>query len=360
MTKNPPSLTEVEAALLEMRQPYERRLLAAQLQRDRFIEEHRNTTALVDPVFVEKSNKLRTVVRSHQRVVDKLPQSVYRTVVLCNPETEELSVVAVVQDDSEISSVTVRGWEINCVTSSFHLLRCKVGEVINQGLVVSVNGSQVMPAAKQKKTLAALQEPPLSRREQRQRERMARRMLFERFTSERKRREQEWQEKLLQQRRVREEKENAIRDKLLREAEEKEGRRKRDLEEWGRQQRERAGFKPKAITGSVSTASVVEQPEIDPSVVSVENEAVQAMPEPETVELFANPLEETETWKSAEVSKPRQPLGPLHFWYVLSSFVSGCACGFFLLPPWFSLVGVLFAVVTSFLFRVARRFSPNE
>jgi len=359
--KNPPCLKEVEEALLEMRQPYERRLIAAQYQRDRFIESHRNTTALVDPVFVDKSNQLRTAVRSHQRVVDKLPQSVYRTVVICNPQTEEISVVAVVREECEISSLKVRDWEVTCVSSSFHLLRCKVGEIINQGLVVSVNGSPVMPDVRRKKALDALHEPPLSRRELRERERHARRALFERFTSERRRREQEWQEKLFQHRRAREEKENAIREKLLREMEEKEAKRKRDLEEWGKLQRERLGLPPKAVAGSVTESNIAEEPVLDSAATEDHIESNSAENAQDSVDLIVEPLsEDPGVLKSASVTESRPALGPLHFWYVLTSFISGCVSGFFLIPQWFSLVGILFAVVTSVLFRVARYYSPAE
>ncbi len=350
--KNPPSLNEVQQALLEMRQPYERRLLEIQDRRDQFLANHRQSTAEVDPVFVIRSNQLRKQVRECQRAVDMLPQSVYRTVVLCDPETEQMSIVALVRHEGEIPSLQVGEWSVACVSPTLRLLRSAVGEVITQGLVVSANGSPVMPEPKRRRAIDTLHAPPLSALELKRRDREARRQRFERFITDRKNREKEVQERLFRQRKAREDRELAIRDNLLREDEEREEKRKRDLAEWA--QRHRAQLKGAeaeddlaVVNGAAPSLDMVEPvPDEDPAPVEEEAHVPQATPEDA-------PESKAADTKDAKDRLDTRDAGTGQVWWILTGFAAGCVVGLFVLPHWFSLIGSLSAAVTSLLLRLS-------
>ena len=328
----PPSLHEVEQALLAMRTPYERQLTEIRGHRDRFLENHRQSSADVDPVFVDNSNRLRRSVRLQQGIVDRLPQSVYRTLILCDPATEKLSALALVRQESDIPPVKIGDWTIACVGSSFHLLRCRVGDVISHGLVVSINGSPMMTPTKRRRAIADFRRPPINQRKLRLIERAIRRLKYERFLTARRVREQEWQNGISQFRRAKEEKERAIYDKLIREREEQEAERKQRLDEWDRERRNlmHGTGKPRTEIGASVNEAVPTAPDTDPHSAHARAEDRDSIAAPPTASA-----------RTSDVGS------------VLTAFAIGCIAGYFLLPRWFSLVGSLFAAGASVWLRLA-------
>jgi hypothetical protein len=312
--KSPPSLNDIESALFALRLPAERRLLQIQDLRDRFLESHRHSTAVVDPTFVEHSNRLRQSVRQHQRNLDRLPQAAFRTLILCTPDTERLSVIALVPDETDAPSLVIGEWKVACVRCSFHLLRCRVGDLIPQGLVVSVNGSPVLADSQRRRKLDALRAPPLPPRELKRRERAARGAKRERFIAERLRREDALQEVFYERRRAIEEREKRLREQLRR-----------------------------AMHGPpVAEAEVCEDELLALSPSDWSEAAVDDKPDDDATDTIyiTGAADSGDPASSATVSAAPMDLG-----WVLTAFGVGCVTGLFIVPRFFSLVGALFATV---------------
>jgi hypothetical protein len=316
---SPPSLKDIDGALLSLRHPVERRLIQIQDLRDRFLESHRHSAAVVDPAFVEQSNRLRRSVREHQRSLDRLPQTVFRTLVVCDRDTEKLSAMALVPEETDTPTVTIGEWEVACVRCSFHLLRCQVGDVIPQGLVVSVNGSPVLAASQRRKTLEALRAPPPTPKEQKRRERMARGAKRERFIAERQRREDVLQEVFYERRRAIEEREKHLRDKLRR-----------------------------ALDGPpISEPDPASLPAVDLAALADADIEPGIQPEPNGIEYLTGPMDLDAPIRSSEA-----PARTLDLGWVLAAFGVGCIAGLFAQPRYFSLVGALFAVIAALSLRI--------
>lgn len=327
--KSPPSLNEIDRALLSLRQPAERRLIQIQDLRDRFLESHRHSTAVVDPVFVEQSNRLRRSVREHQRSLDRLPQSAFRTLVVCDRETERLSAIALVPEDAEIPEITIGDWQVGCVRCSFHLLRCQVGDVVPQGLVVSVNGSPLLAETQRRRKLDALRAPPVPPREQKLRERLVRGAKRNRFLAERLKREDVLQEMFFERRRATEEREKHLREKLRRSG------------------RGPLTQDPEPVPDDSRPVPLVWDNPYSEAVEADRDSSEQPIPEqPEIAYVVSNEL--AGSMRSAEVSASTGNMV-----WVLVAFGAGCVAGLFVAPKWFSLVGALCAALASLALRVA-------
>lgn len=327
---NPPSLNDVEQSLIAVRQPIERRLTEMQELRDRFLEHHRQSSAEVDSTFIEQSKRIRRRVREQQRRFDRLPQGVIRTLILCNPDTEAMTAIALIANETEAPKLRVTGWTVACVQCSFHLLRCRVGQVIPQGLVVSVNGSPVLEAAHRKRAIDEFRAPPLPRLEQRKREGLGRRKNLERFLRERRIREQLWQEQLFQRRRAVDQREQLLQDKLRRELQEKEESRQSALNEWDR---DRNALMLGDPTLQSTVSPVRDEPDID------QQPSREIILLPEDIESTAAIL--------------RQMPAPSDVGVVLIAFALGCLIGLFVVPRCFSLFGAAFAAIASLYLRLA-------
>jgi len=333
--ETPPTLNEIERTLAALRAPVERQLIEIQDLRDRYVERHRQSAALVDPAFVEQSRRLRRSVREHQRKVDRFPQGVIRTLVLCDRETEELTAIALVGERADVPAIRVAGWNVACVPCSLHLLRCQAGDAIPQGLVVSVNGSPVMDEPDRKRTLDALRAPPVPPLEQKRRDRLGRRLRFERFMTERRIREEVWQEQLFQRRRAAEQREQILRDRLHQQQIEKEEARQKAIDAWDRErevllhgegvaiENVPAGGPPYRVSHPIPDLPPPAEEPVDE--VEVAARLVRQMPEPSTVGM------------------------------ILVAFAFGCIVGLFVAPKAFSLVGAASAAVAAVMLRLANR-----
>lgn len=332
--KSPPTLNDIEAALLALRQPAERRLLQIQDLRDRFLESHRHSTAVVDPVFVEQSKRLRRSVREHRRGLDRLPLSAFRTLVVCDPDTERLTAIALVPEETETPALRIGEWEVACVGCTFHLLRCQVGDVIPQGLVVSVNGSPVLADSQRRRKLEALRAPPLPPREQKRRERLARGVKRDRFIAERLRREDALQEVFFQNRKAVEEREKRLREKLRRTLQGPSAPAPADLidDSAALPKRWESADSPRPADAANAREAAREEPA---------EESIVYVTDPNAPELPLRPAD--------------PPARPLDMGWVLAAFGLGCIAGLFVAPRAFSLVGALCAALAALALRLRAR-----
>jgi hypothetical protein len=224
--ERPPTIREVEDALQELKIPQRDRLYALQFKQDELLERIAESERF-QPALLKRSAQLRRLIRAQQQLVYTFPDRVYRTLLVQGRNAETLEAVAVVpQDTAFIRPVSIRGWSVVIVPCSWRLLRCRPGNVVPSGLVVSVDGSPVLPAEERAKALKAELERRIDEQERRLGERERRKLGRERLFHERAERQRQDAERR-----------EAIR--LQEEIRRQEERQRRKYEEWQQEQRAR-------------------------------------------------------------------------------------------------------------------------
>src|SRR5579872_5880886 len=181
----PPTVTEIEQRLQEIRFPLVLKLHELLFLRDRLVERDRRLGDEPNPEFPGMLARLRRRIQDQQRILDAFPQTVYRTLVFFHPETGVTRAAALVSlKTARLAPFEIRGWIVHVLACSRLMHRCQVGDKIPLGLVVSTDGLPILSEAERTERLAALtahQERRLSLRELRKLEAEQRRLNHERF-----------------------------------------------------------------------------------------------------------------------------------------------------------------------------------
>lgn len=316
--ERPPTIIEIQDALAEMRLPQEQALAALYLRRDLFLEKYRDTPAEGTPRFKEKANAYRQQIRERQKAVEAFPKIVYGTLILAEPGTDALHVLVLVPTQYvELPPFTIRGWSIQLVTGSLRLQRSRTGDILPQGLVVSVNGSPILSPARRKKALDSRLNFPVNVREQRKLERERRRQDYERFLKERREREQVRIDQIESERLAKERLESEEREKWLAEKREKQ-----------------IALQEEAVQRNHKELARWEESRKQQEARQEERVALALPPPPERPE-------------------PKTPFS-IQLGVLASTFAVGCVIGYLTMRPWFSLVGLFCMGIAGLVLRLGK------
>lgn len=183
-----PTLREIQDVLRETRLPEAEEVAKLQRERDLLLQKERDDC--FDPEMTAQINRIRTQKRE-QREFEAFCNALTRTLVVVNPETRALQVIALTPQEKEgIPSPVLRGWVIYFVVGTFKLNRCQRGDFVPLGLVVSVDGGPLLPQKEIERLLCELIPDSMTVRERREYERLKRQFERDRLHLERLDREQ--------------------------------------------------------------------------------------------------------------------------------------------------------------------------